>query len=249
MDDDSPHHGRLHAGGLILLILALAGCASQQKPAIHDADPLEPVNRVFYKFNDVADTYVMRPVAKGYAWLIPAFARTGVNNFFENLTMPRNIVNAFLQGKGRQGLSDSARLLMNSTLGFAGLLDPATAAGLDRHVEDFGQTLYSWGVPQGPYLVVPVFGPRTIRHGTGSIVDWLYHPQRLIGPAGVRDKINITWLIHARSTLLGVDEQINRAFDEYSFVRDAYFQNRRFLLHDGQVPEDDLDLDFEDEGI
>ncbi len=247
MDVGSLYHGRILAVILVLHGLALAGCASQQKSEMQNVDPLEPVNRVFYKFNDVADTYVLRPVAKGYVWVLPAFARTGINNFFDNLAMPRNIVNAFLQGKGQQGLSDSARLLMNTTLGFAGLLDPATPAGLARYNEDFGQTLYKWHVPQGPYLVVPGFGPRTVRHGAGSLVDWLYHPQRLIRPAGVRDKINITWIIHTRSTLLGVDEQIKKAFDEYAFVRDAYFQNRKFLLHDGQLSDDDADFDFDED--
>lgn len=226
------------------LLIVLTGCASQPTITTQDSDPLEPVNRVVYKINDVADTFVLRPVAKGYEWLLPSFARTGLNNFFDNLDLPRNIVNAFLQAKFRQGLSDAARMALNSTLGLGGLLDPATAAGLSRNNEDFGQTLAAWGVPQGPYLIVPILGPRTARHAVGTFVDWQYQPQNLVEASSVRDKVNMLWLVQRRSTLLGIDAEVNRAFDEYSFIRDAYLQNRRFQIYDGRPPDE---MDFNEE--
>jgi len=223
-----------------------AGCASQNGAGQNDVnDPFEPINRGIFAFNDFADTYVMRPVAVGYQWLLPGVVRTGINNFFDNISYPVDIVNALLQGKFRQAASDSARLGINTTLGFAGFLDPATAAGLARNNEDFGQTLGVWGVPEGPYLVIPIFGPRTVRSGVGDLVDIQYNPQFNLGRSGIRTKVNIVWLIHQRSTLLGVDQEIKRAFDRYSFLRDSYLQNRVYLLHDGNPPEEDFFLDDE----
>jgi phospholipid-binding lipoprotein MlaA len=233
---------------LLLLVIFLAGCASRngsEKP--HNPDPFEPVNRVTFKFNDVADTYVLRPIAKGYQTITPSVVRTGINNFFENLGYPIDIVNAFLQGKFKQGFSDTGRFLMNTTLGLAGFLDPATDAGLVKHNEDFGQTLGVWGVPKGPYLVVPFFGPRTVRSGAGNLVDIQYAPQfNGLFSSSVQTKVNLFWFVHERSTLLGVDEEINRAFDKYAFLRDAYLQNRRYLRYDGNLPDDELGDGFDD---
>ncbi|MFQ5635512.1 MAG: VacJ family lipoprotein [Gammaproteobacteria bacterium] len=225
------------------------GCASSDAARTDAGDPFEPINRGIFAFNDVADTYVLRPIAVGYQWLLPGVARTGINNFFDNISYPVDIANALLQGKFRQAASDSARLGINTTLGLAGLLDPATGIGLPRHNEDFGQTLGVWGVPDGPYLVVPIFGPRTVRSGTGDLVDIQYNPQFNLGSSSVRTKANLGWLIHQRSTLLGVDQEINRAYDRYAFLRDSYLQNRRYLRYDGNPPEEDLFLDeeFEDE--
>lgn len=227
-----------------------AGCASQGSAVQQDVnDPLEPLNRGLFAFNDVADKYVMRPIAVGYVWLLPAVIRTGINNFFDNISYPVDAINALLQGKVRQFASDSARIVINTTLGFGGFLDPATAAGLAKNNEDFGQTLGVWGVPEGPYLVVPIFGPRTFRSGFGDLVDIQYSPQFNLGRSGIRTKVNILWLIHRRSTLLGIDQEIERAFDRYAFLRDSYLQNREYLLYDGNPPEDDLflDEDFDDE--
>ena len=135
---------------LIALLIAAgvsAGCA--HSPTYDPLDPLEPVNRGIYKFNDAADTYVLRPVAKGYVAVTPTFVRTGVTNFFSNLTYPLTIVNQFLQGKPADGFSDVGRFLINSTLGIGGLFDPATPLGLEKHDEDFGQTFGTWGVGHG----------------------------------------------------------------------------------------------------
>jgi phospholipid-binding lipoprotein MlaA len=228
-----------------LLIALVSGCATDNGAQQDINDPFEPVNRVTYKINDWGDKFILRPIAKGYEWIAPDVVRTGINNFYENLTSPMDIVNALLQGKFVQAASDTGRFALNSTLGLAGFLDPATDVGLAPHEEDFGQTMGVWGIPQGPYLVVPLFGPRTVRSGVGNLVDALYHPQVQMSNSSLRTKINIMYFIHLRSTLLGVDKELQRAFDPYAFLRDAYLQNRRYLLFDGNLP--DEDLFFEDE--
>lgn len=234
----------------VLMAFFFSGCASNNGAQQAVNDPFEPVNRVTYKINDWGDRFILRPIAKGYEWLIPTVIRTGINNFYDNLGYPMDIVNAFLQGKFGQAASDTGRFALNSTLGLGGFLDPATAIGLERHEEDFGQTMGVWGIPQGPYLMVPLFGPRTLRSGAGNLVDALYHPQVQMRNSSLRTKINIMYFIHLRSTLLGVDKEIQRAFDPYAFVRDAYLQNRRYLLYDGNLPDEDLfedDAEFDDE--
>lgn len=242
---------RLLRKGPIAIVLALfmSACAANKSAEQEVNDPFEPVNRVTYKINDWGDKFILRPIAKGYEWIAPDFVRTGINNFYDNLGYPMDIVNALLQGKFKQALSDTGRLALNSTLGLAGFLDPATDIGLARHEEDFGQTMGVWGIPQGPYLVVPFFGPRTVRSGAGNLFDALYHPQVQMSNSSLRTKINIMYFIHLRSTLLGVDKEIQRAFDPYAFVRDAYLQNRRYLVFDGNLPDEDLffdDEEFED---
>ncbi|MEZ5565814.1 MAG: VacJ family lipoprotein [Gammaproteobacteria bacterium] len=234
-----------------LLILVLAsGCASRQVTEPTGAnDPFQPVNRAIYKFNDIGDRYLLRPVAVGYEHGLPPQIRRGIQNIFTNLIYPVTIANAFLQGKFRQTGHDGARFLLNSTVGLAGLFDPASRVGLPEHDEDFGQTLGVWGVPEGPYLVVPLLGPRTTRHAVGTVVDAPLTPF-----IGISDgQLNLTlglWVIYAvdkRSRLLDVDHAIFEAFDPYLFVRDAYLQNRRYQVLDGNLPDDDSYLDdFED---
>jgi len=227
------------------LVLA-GGCASHGATDQGDiSDPLEPFNRGIFAFNDVADKYVMRPLAVGYQWLLPSVIRTGITNFFDNISYPVDIVNALLQGKFAQAASDSARFGINTTLGFAGFMDPATDAGLAKNNEDFGQTLGVWGVPEGPYLVIPIFGPKTVRSGVGNLVDIQYDPQFNLGSSSIRTKVNIVWLIQRRAALLGVDKEIDRAFDRYAFLRDSYVQSRRYLRYDGDPPEEDFFLDDE----
>jgi len=230
-----------------ILIFLVTGCATQNGTEQDDySDPFEPINRVTFGFNDFADKYVLRPVAKGYEWVTPAVIRTGINNFFDNLNYTVDIVNALLQGKFGQAASDTGRLALNTTLGFGGFLDPATDAGLPRNNEDFGQTLGVWGLPEGPYLVVPLFGPRTLRSGVGTLGDLWVTPQLRLFSSSVQTKMNILYIIHKRSTLLGIDEEIDRAFDRYAFLRDSYLQNRRYLRYDGNLPEEDLYLDDEE---
>ena len=240
---------------LTLIATLFSGCASNavtEDSAVYD--PFEPVNRGIYKFNTVADKYVLRPVAKGYQDFTPDFIRTGINNFFNNLAYPVTIFNGLLQGKFAQAGSDTGRFLINTTLGLAGFLDPATSASIPVHNEDFGQTLGTWGVPEGPYLVVPLFGPRTARSGAGNLFDiYLTNPQFQVFSSSTQTKVNILWFIHTRSTLLGFDDEINKAYDPYTFLRDAYVQNRNYLLYDGNPPEEaffedeDFEEDFEDD--
>lgn len=233
--------------GLIIGLILLSGCASNPAREQGEAyDPFEPVNRTVYRFNELADKYAMRPVAKGYQTITPSVVRTGITNFFDNISYPVDIINALLQGKFRQGGRDTARLAVNTTIGILGFMDPATNMGLIKHDEDFGQTFGAWGIPQGPYIVVPIFGPRTIRSGVGDLAGVYVNPQFQIFNSSVQTKLNIFWLVHVRSTLLGFDEEIQRAFDPYAFVRDSYLQHRQYLLYDGEPPEPDFDFSDEE---
>ena len=231
---------------LIFFLIIISGCASKQTIEQGDVlDPFEPVNRTIFRFNEFADKYVARPVAKGYQFVFPSIIRTGVNNFFDNISYPVDILNAALQGKFKQAGLDTSRLIINSTIGVLGFMDPATDVGLAKNHEDFGQTFGVWGIPEGPYIMVPFFGPRTIRSGAGDLAGLYVNPQFWLFSSSVQTKLNIVWLIHERSTLIGIDEEVQRAFDRYAFVRDAYRQNRQYLLYDGNPPE--VPFDFDDE--
>jgi phospholipid-binding lipoprotein MlaA len=235
----------------IVTLLCATGCASrggtEQAP---NPDPLEPINRQIYKLNDVLDRYALRPVAKGYNKVTPEPARIGISNFFDNITYPVTIINDFLQGKIAQGFSDTGRFLVNSTIGLLGFVDVATDAGLPRHDEDFGQTFAKWGAPAGPYIVVPFFGPRTVRSGIGDLANVQVNPLIQYNNTSIRDKLLILWTIETRASLVGPDELVREAFDPYLFVRDAYLQNREYLINDGQESlefdefEDEFDEDF-----
>jgi len=233
---------------LVACLIIISGCASKQTIEQGDVlDPFEPVNRSIYRFNELADKYVARPVAKGYQFIAPSVIRTGVTHFFDNLSYPVDIINAVLQGKFKQAGLDTSRLVINTTIGVLGFMDPATDVGLAKHDEDFGQTMGVWGIPDGPYIMVPFFGPRTIRSGVGDLADLYVNPQFQLFSSSVQTKLNIFWLIHQRSRLIGIDEEIQRAFDRYAFVRDAYMQNREYLLYDGNPPEEEFDYEFDDE--
>lgn len=233
----------LLAGGLAL---AVSGCASQSAATSAEVyDPLQPVNRVFYRFNDLGDRYILRPVAVGYSRALPTQIRSGVHNFFSNLLYPVTIANAFLQGKFRQSGRDGARFLLNTTVGLGGLFDPASRVGLAENDEDFGQTLAVWGVGNGPYLVIPILGPSTVRDVTGDAVDLPLTPFLNVTDGNLGWRLG-TWAIYQidrRSGFLDADAQVFESYDPYIFVRDAYFQNRRYRSLDGNVPEDDSYLD------
>ncbi len=228
------------------LALALSGCASQDAAMRTEAfDPIEPVNRVVFQVNDWGDRYLLRPVAVGYERGLPAQMRTGVRNIFSNLLYPVTIANAFLQGKFKQCSRDGARFLVNSTVGLAGTFDPATRIGLEENDEDFDQTMAVWGIGEGPYLVIPIFGPRILRHLAGDVVDAPLTPFVSV-TSGDLDLKLAAWVVNQvdkRSRLLDVDYQVFESFDPYIFVRDAYLQRRRYLALDGNVPEDDSYLD------
>ncbi len=227
--------------GLLSLTL-LGGCASTNNPR----DPLEPVNRAIYHVNDGLDNLLLKPAAIFYKGILPQFARTGVTNFFSNLYDILTALNNLLQGKLSNAASDAGRVVVNTTLGIAGLLDIATEIGLEKHNEDFGQTLGYWGVPDGPYLQLPLFGPSSFRDGVGRFVDVKLDPVYWIWHHDVRTR-NSLWglhLVNTRANLLDSTKILDEAaLDPYEFQRDAYLQRRRNLVYDGNPPptkDDDL---------
>jgi len=213
----------------------LGGCASTNNPR----DPLEPINRVVYHVNDGVDTMLLKPAAQIYKGVLPQFARTGVTNFFNNLSDILTALNNLLQGKFTNALSDTGRIAVNTTIGLAGLLDIATEVGLEKHNEDFGQTLGWWGVGDGPYLQLPLFGPSSFRDGVGRFVDFELDPVRWIWRHDIRTR-NSLWglnLINTRANLLDSTKILEEAaLDPYEFQRDAYLQRRRNLVYDGNPP-------------
>jgi phospholipid-binding lipoprotein MlaA len=189
------------------------------------------MNRTSYKFNDALDRAILKPVARGYMHF-PEPVRTGVNNFFVNLEYPVVIVNDLLQGQVKPFFSDIGRLLLNTTLGIGGFLDPATAAGLEKNDRDFGQTLGKWGVPKGPYLVVPFFGSYTVRDGFGTVtVDTFANPRNYLPFWPTNVSLWAARQVDRRSRLLPLDATIQSAYDPYAFIRNAYLQNRDFKVH------------------
>jgi phospholipid-binding lipoprotein MlaA len=226
------------------LLLFQSAHAADEKPK--NIDPFEPINRPLYKFNDITDRFILRPLGKGYNAILPQTARNGVGNFYDNITYPVTIVNSLLQGKFRQSGSDLLRLLMNSTVGILGFMDVATGQGLPRHDEDFGQTFAKWGIPQGPYIVIPLLGPSTFRDGVGILGNVRVNPLVQYDNSSIRDKLLILWAIETRAALIGPDEAVREAFDPYLFVRDAYLQNRQFLINDSTTPVDEYFEDFDD---
>ncbi len=219
---------------LSLCLLLLCGCATLPPGVKRDPrDPWERMNRSFYQFNDVLDRAIVKPVAKGYTHL-PQPVQTGVHNFFDNLDYPVTIVNDLLQGQLKPFFSDIGRFLFNTTLGLGGLFDPATAAGMDKNNRDFGQTLGKWGVPKGPYLVVPIFGPYDLRDGIGSITVDYYANPRSYTKFWVNTGLWLTRGVDRRARLLPLDATIQSAYDPYAFIRNAYLQNRDFMVTGGQ---------------
>ena len=202
-------------------------------------DPLQGFNRAMYTFNDKFDRYLLKPVAKGYRAITPKPVRRSVSNFFGNLHDPGIMLNNLLQGKPKQAASDLGRFLMNTTVGILGLFDVASNVGLEKHDEDFGQTLAKWGVGDGPYLVLPFFGPSNLRDGPALIVDWETYPPNQMKDSGTRDKLFVVEVIDKRAQLLDAGDILDQAAgqDPYVFVREAYRQRRRNLIYDGNPPQ------------
>ena len=226
--------------GLVSLTL-LSGCASNGNPR----DPLEPINRGVYFFNDGVDNLLMKPVATVYQGVVPPILRTGVSNFFSNIGDVIVALNNLLQGKFTQAVSDVGRIAVNTTAGLLGVFDVATEIGLEKHNEDFGQTLGYWGIADGPYLVLPFLGPSSFRDGVGWFVDFYTDPITYVDPS--RDR-NILWgtrFVSRRAELLETSKLIDTAaLDPYEFVRDAYLQRRRNLVYDGNPPPDKDDIEI-----
>lgn len=217
----------------------LGGCATTG----NGRDPLEGLNRATFAFNEALDTMAIRPVARGYEKALPAPIRTGIMNFFGNIGDLFIAVNNLLQGKPTEAAGDAGRVLVNSTLGILGFFDVASGMGLERHEEDFGQTLGRWGAEPGPYLVVPIYGPRDIRDTIGLVLDVATDPVSNIAHVATRNVMVGVRLISDRAALLPADKVIEEAaLDKYSYVRDAYLQRRRSLIFDGRPPRE---ADFE----
>lgn len=232
---------------LLLCGLLLSGCASVPGPP-DERDPFESYNRAIFSFNQEVDQYFMRPIAVGYRDYIPQPIQTGVSNFFNNLQDVIVVANDLMQFKFAQATSDFSRLVWNSTAGLLGFIDVASHMELSKHKEDFGQTLATWGVPNGPYFVLPLVGPSTIRDSAALPVDIYLHPT--FHGIVTDDTVNLWALglryVDLRKNLLPATDIVDQvAIDPYSFVRDAYFQSRINLIYDGRPPEvKQLDIDF-----
>lgn len=230
--------------GLLLAALVLGGCA--HTPPDDPADPLEPMNRGIYKFNEVADRYVLRPVAKGYDKVMPGVARTGVRNFFSNLFYPTVIVNDLLQLKLRQFGADTCRLVVNTLIGWGGLFDVATRAGLPANDEDFGQTLGYWGVGPGWYLMLPFLGPTDNRDLVGAGGDYFTNPLVYYDNEEAAWGLGALNAVDQRANLLPADSVLEQQLDRYVFVRSIYLQNRLNKVYDGNPPKEDFDFGDEE---
>lgn len=263
--------GRFRRLGLIAAALLLAACGSvgtvpgetetqagaAPPPAAARAvgndgsdDPLEGFNRAMYTFNDKLDTYVLKPVARGYRAALPDPVRTGVSNFFGNLHDPVIMLNNLLQGKAVNAISDFWRFVVNTTVGIYGLFDVATPLGLEKHHEDFGQTLGKWGAGEGFYVVWPFFGSSTLRDTAGDVVDWQLYPPNRAEEGSTRDKLYALEVVNRRALLLDASDILEQAGgkDPYAFVREAYRQRRKNLIYDGNPPTEAPDaILFEDD--
>lgn len=243
---------------LALTIALSAGCATPERP-----DPWEPMNRATFAFNEALDRYALEPVATVWDFVLPGFVQTGIGNFFANLNMPIVFANDVLQAKPAAALEDLARFLHNTVFGLGGVIDIASMSGVPKNDEDFGQTLGYWGVPAGPYLMVPILGPYTLRDGIGEIVDtgaasYAYFNLFWFDVVGLNDAETIgasvglkgLELINLRAIYLEeIEESRQDAFDYYVFVRNAYLQNRRAKVKDqtDAAAIDEEVLYFEDE--
>jgi phospholipid-binding lipoprotein MlaA len=223
--------------GLVLLgaLGGLGGCATVGG---NPDDPLEGYNRAMFSFNDSVDKAVLKPVATGYKKVMPEVARTGVSNFFANLGDVWIGINNILQGKVGPGVSDFGRFAINTTMGIAGLFDVASGAGLEKHNEDFGQTLGRWGIGSGAYVVLPLLGPSDVRDGLSLlVVDWHGDPLWYVRNIPTRNELVAAHYVDQRANLLDVSQLMEEAaLDRYVYVRSAYLQRRRSLVYDGNPP-------------
>lgn len=243
---------------LVVVVLhgAMSGCATTA--ATDPRDPWESMNRGTQNFNDSMDEYVLEPAARGYVWLMPSFVSTGISNFFSNIRDIKVTINDFLQFKLKQGAMDTGRFVVNTTAGIAGFIDVADMIGLPKHNEDFGQTLGFWGVPSGPYLVLPFFGPSTVRGTTGRVGDAAMNPLTYtflfsdsVAASLASFGLYTIDVIDRRASVLGLEKVAEEGTgDPYEFYRDSYLQRREYLINDGEVPDVDEELDdYYDSGV
>ncbi|CAG4919266.1 MlaA family lipoprotein [Paraburkholderia gardini] len=217
---------------LALTAATLTGCATVQTPT--KEDPLEGFNRTIFTFNDKVDQYALKPVAQGYVYITPQPVRDSVTNFFSNIGDVYTAANNLLQLKITDGVEDIMRIVINTIFGVGGLFDVATLAKLPKHNQDLGLTMGHYGVPPGPYLVLPLFGPSTVRDAVGTVGNYYVNPLSYIQPDGLSWALYGLNIISTRANLLGASDVLEgAALDKYSFVRNAYLQRRRYQISDG----------------
>jgi phospholipid-binding lipoprotein MlaA len=229
---------------LVVLLLSICnGCATAtDQPETPNPDPFEGANRVVFAFNDSVDRWVLAPVARGYNGIMPVFAQRGVSNFFANLYDLNGAVNAVLQGRFTNAAKNTGRFVVNSTVGMLGFVDVATEMGISPYRTDFGHTLAIWGFRSGPYLMVPLFGPRTVRSGVGTAFDTVASLQWQMDTT-TRNWLFAVEIIDNRAALTAAEDLITG--DRYIFIRDAYLQQREYFVTGGVV--EDTFSDFEDD--
>ncbi|HEU4458935.1 MAG TPA: VacJ family lipoprotein [Methylibium sp.] len=221
------------AAAALAAALLVGGCATVEKP-----DPLEPMNRQVFAFNETVDEYAIAPAARVYRDIVPRLARIGIDNFFNNLKDGWSAINLLLQGRPGDSANDLMRFTTNTVLGLGGVLDWATEFGLEPHYEDFGQTLGIWGLPAGAYLVLPVLGPSSLRDAAALPLDIQASPDQVAQSVATRNTLTGVRVLNTRARLLGATGMLDDiALDKYSFVRDAYLQRRRSQVYDGEPPE------------
>lgn len=231
----------------LAILLNLSSCATSGRGE-DERDPWERYNRAMYNFNSKLDRAVLKPIAVGYSRVLPSPVRRGVYNFFNNLFEPTTAINALLQGKVNRAAVSSGRFLANTTFGLLGVIDAATFFGLERRREDFGQTLAVWGFPQGPYLVLPLLGPSTVRDGIGLIPFYAYTDLRSsFDGTGTYLAVAAVNVIDTRAGLLRAERLLDLQLDPYVFTRETYLQQRRNLIYDGVPPEEEYDDEEYDE--
>lgn len=222
--------------GTVVLCLCLSACATPMADRSDPRDPYENLNRKVFVVNQVFDQVLLKPVSKGYSNYAPDFIQTTIGNFFGNLADVWTAVNNFLQGKPREGIQDTGRVAVNTVFGVAGLADVATKLGLPKHQEDFGQTLGVWGVKPGPYVMLPLFGPSTMRDALAKPLDLYGDPLNLSTRADVEYSLRAVRLVDDRARLLPTTDMIEKvALDPYQFVRDAHFQQREARVNDASA--------------
>ena len=217
-------------------VCATALLAPLAAQAATEEDPWESINRPIFRFNDTVDTYALKPIAQGYQYVTPQFLQDGVHNFFQNLGDVANLANNILQLKPYAAGVDTARLIVNTTFGIGGFFDVGTRMGLQRNDEDFGQTLGYWGVGSGPYVMLPLLGPSTVRDAVAKYPDTYTEPYQYIDHVPTRNTIRAVDIVDMRASLLQAEKMIRG--DKYTFIRNAYLQNREFKVKDGQVEDD-----------
>ena len=234
---------RLKQALVISFATVLVGCASIPagvEPSRND--PWEPFNRSVFEFNEGLDAYLLKPVVAGYRFVLPEFMREGIYNFFSNYNDIYTALNNLLQGKPAYAFNDLMRVVVNTTFGLGGFIDMATPGGLEKHKEDWGQTFGVWGVPSGPYVVLPFFGPSSIRDSVGTVADletdYLF---KYIPDVGLRNSITGLRVVNARNTYYEAGDLLDgAAIDKYSFIRDAYIQRREYQINEGREDEEPL---------